>query len=188
MTPPAQDCLQWLEGYLHQDLTIAELEGSSNSLWTISPPSRNNLIDMLNSTTKEFPVTLSWSIQRCIPLQLHSKSPPGNAKSSDLIHLTGQCQLDVLFQMKHEYCILISAPLVSNYNNNNNNNNNFYTYIAPFTKPKNSLQQKQVTNKTVDLCREGVPLRKLLYLGTSCFWILSNYLREWLSWIWVWCV
>ncbi|KAG7272223.1 hypothetical protein CRUP_035750 [Coryphaenoides rupestris] len=59
------DCLQWLEGYLHDDLTIAELEGSSNSLWTISPPSRKNLIDMLNST-EEFPITISWSIQRII--------------------------------------------------------------------------------------------------------------------------
>uniref|UniRef100_A0A3B4TZT6 Piezo type mechanosensitive ion channel component 2 n=1 Tax=Seriola dumerili TaxID=41447 RepID=A0A3B4TZT6_SERDU len=55
--------LQWLEGYMPEDLIIAELKGSSNSLWTISPPSRNSLIDMLNST-EDFPITVSWSVQR----------------------------------------------------------------------------------------------------------------------------
>uniref|UniRef100_G3PWG6 Piezo type mechanosensitive ion channel component 2 n=1 Tax=Gasterosteus aculeatus TaxID=69293 RepID=G3PWG6_GASAC len=57
------DALQWLEGYMPEDLIIAELKGSSNSLWTISPPSRANLIDMLG-TDEEFPITVSWSVQR----------------------------------------------------------------------------------------------------------------------------
>uniref|UniRef100_A0A673BLE2 Uncharacterized protein n=1 Tax=Sphaeramia orbicularis TaxID=375764 RepID=A0A673BLE2_9TELE len=43
------EALQWLEGYMPEDLIIAELKGNSNSLWTISPPSRKNLIDMLKS-------------------------------------------------------------------------------------------------------------------------------------------
>lgn len=55
-----------------EDLIIAELKGSSNSLWTISPPSRANLIDMLG-TDEEFPITVSWSVQRCNPLM--KKSP-----------------------------------------------------------------------------------------------------------------
>ncbi|XP_028449157.1 piezo-type mechanosensitive ion channel component 2 isoform X1 [Perca flavescens] len=57
------DALQWLEGYTPADLIIAELKGSSNSLWTISPPSRKNLINMLDSED-EFPITVSWSVQR----------------------------------------------------------------------------------------------------------------------------
>uniref|UniRef100_A0A8C9X545 Piezo type mechanosensitive ion channel component 2 n=1 Tax=Sander lucioperca TaxID=283035 RepID=A0A8C9X545_SANLU len=57
------DALQWLEGYMPADLIIAELKGSSNSLWTISPPSRKNLINMLDSED-EFPITVSWSVQR----------------------------------------------------------------------------------------------------------------------------
>lgn len=61
--PSAQEALQWLEGYLPADLIVAELKGSSNSLWTISPPSRKNLIDMLMSQ-EDFPITLSWSVQR----------------------------------------------------------------------------------------------------------------------------
>uniref|UniRef100_A0A8C1BZ18 Piezo-type mechanosensitive ion channel component n=1 Tax=Cyprinus carpio carpio TaxID=630221 RepID=A0A8C1BZ18_CYPCA len=56
----------FLESYNCEDLTIAELEGSSNSLWTISPPSRKNLINMLNDTNETFPLTFTWSIQRVI--------------------------------------------------------------------------------------------------------------------------
>ncbi|XP_034063652.1 piezo-type mechanosensitive ion channel component 2 isoform X3 [Gymnodraco acuticeps] len=55
--------LQWLEGYFKEDLIIAELKGSSNSLWTISPPSRKNLIEMLSSD-EDFPITVAWSVQR----------------------------------------------------------------------------------------------------------------------------
>ncbi|XP_045549637.1 piezo-type mechanosensitive ion channel component 2 [Salmo salar] len=55
--------MQWLESYVPEDLTIAELEGSSNSLWTISPPSRTNIMKMLSSK-EQFPITLAWSIQR----------------------------------------------------------------------------------------------------------------------------
>uniref|UniRef100_A0A3Q3LMQ3 Piezo type mechanosensitive ion channel component 2 n=1 Tax=Mastacembelus armatus TaxID=205130 RepID=A0A3Q3LMQ3_9TELE len=56
------EALQWLEGYMPEDLIIAELKGSSNSLWTISPPSRANLIEMLESN-EDFPITVSWSVQ-----------------------------------------------------------------------------------------------------------------------------
>ncbi|XP_043081658.1 piezo-type mechanosensitive ion channel component 2 isoform X2 [Puntigrus tetrazona] len=59
--------LQFLEAYTAEDVTVAELEGSSNSLWTISPPSRKNLMDVL-SKEDQFPVTMSWSIQRNLSL------------------------------------------------------------------------------------------------------------------------
>ncbi|XP_070990008.1 piezo-type mechanosensitive ion channel component 2 [Oncorhynchus clarkii lewisi] len=57
------EAMQWLESYMPEDLTIAELEGSSNSLWTISPPSRTNIMKMLSSK-EQFPITVAWSIQR----------------------------------------------------------------------------------------------------------------------------
>uniref|UniRef100_A0A9J7X3X7 Piezo-type mechanosensitive ion channel component n=1 Tax=Cyprinus carpio carpio TaxID=630221 RepID=A0A9J7X3X7_CYPCA len=44
----SQSALQFLEVYTAEDVTVAELEGSSNSLWTISPPSRKNLMDVLS--------------------------------------------------------------------------------------------------------------------------------------------
>uniref|UniRef100_A0A8C7I5S7 Piezo type mechanosensitive ion channel component 2 n=1 Tax=Oncorhynchus kisutch TaxID=8019 RepID=A0A8C7I5S7_ONCKI len=59
------EAMQWLESYMPEDLTIAELEGSSNSLWTISPPSRTNIMKMLSSK-EQFPITVAWSIQRVI--------------------------------------------------------------------------------------------------------------------------
>ncbi|TSR27764.1 Piezo-type mechanosensitive ion channel component 2 [Bagarius yarrelli] len=57
--------LQFLESYVYQDLTIAHLEGSSNSLWTISPPSRENLIKILGQDS-EFHLTIAWAVQRLI--------------------------------------------------------------------------------------------------------------------------
>ncbi|KAG1924983.1 piezo-type mechanosensitive ion channel component [Pimephales promelas] len=59
--------LQFLEAYTAEDVTVAELEGSSNSLWTISPPSRTNLMQVL-SKEDQFPVTMSWSVQRNLSL------------------------------------------------------------------------------------------------------------------------
>nr|XP_046263796.1 piezo-type mechanosensitive ion channel component 2 isoform X4 [Scatophagus argus]XP_046263797.1 piezo-type mechanosensitive ion channel component 2 isoform X4 [Scatophagus argus] len=62
------EALQWLESYMAADLCIAQLKGSSNSLWTISPPSRENLINMLGSNEEDFPITVSWSVQRNLSL------------------------------------------------------------------------------------------------------------------------
>ncbi|XP_051543569.1 piezo-type mechanosensitive ion channel component 2-like isoform X1 [Myxocyprinus asiaticus] len=59
--------MQFLEAYTAEDVTMAVLEGSSNSLWTISPPSRKNLMNVL-SKEDQFPVTMSWSIQRNLSL------------------------------------------------------------------------------------------------------------------------
>ncbi|XP_030608085.1 piezo-type mechanosensitive ion channel component 2 [Archocentrus centrarchus] len=70
------DAMQWLESYISKDLTIAELKGSSNSLWTISPPSRSNLIEMLNSTD-DFSITLSWSVQRSVSLGAKAETASG---------------------------------------------------------------------------------------------------------------
>lgn len=61
--PLFQSAMQFLEAYTAEDVTVAELEGSSNSLWTISPPSRKNLMEVLNKED-QFPVTMSWTVQR----------------------------------------------------------------------------------------------------------------------------
>lgn len=62
-TPSA---LQFLEAYGHEDVTVAELQGSSNSLWTISPPSRQYLSQVLH--LDHFPLTVSWTVQRNLSL------------------------------------------------------------------------------------------------------------------------
>lgn len=58
--------MQFLEAYRHEDVTVAELQGSSNSLWTISPPSRQYLGQVLS--LDHFPLTVSWTIQRNLSL------------------------------------------------------------------------------------------------------------------------
>uniref|UniRef100_A0A3B5MWP0 Uncharacterized protein n=1 Tax=Xiphophorus couchianus TaxID=32473 RepID=A0A3B5MWP0_9TELE len=81
----SQMAVQWLERYFAEDLIIAELKGSSNSLWTISPPSRLNLIEMLGSKEKgekgedqEFLITVSWTVQN---LSLGAKSEMASGKN-----------------------------------------------------------------------------------------------------------
>uniref|UniRef100_A0A673KN18 Piezo-type mechanosensitive ion channel component 2-like n=1 Tax=Sinocyclocheilus rhinocerous TaxID=307959 RepID=A0A673KN18_9TELE len=71
------NAMQFLESYVYEDLTIAKLEGSSNSLWTISPPSKENLIKMLNNTDEKFPLTFTWSIQRNLSLGAKAETAIG---------------------------------------------------------------------------------------------------------------
>ncbi|XP_030823451.1 piezo-type mechanosensitive ion channel component 2 isoform X3 [Camarhynchus parvulus] len=60
--------LQFLEGYAREDITRADLEGNSNSLWTISPPSRNKMIQGLRDLDADFTLVISWTIQRNLSL------------------------------------------------------------------------------------------------------------------------
>ncbi|NWT51497.1 PIEZ2 protein, partial [Erythrocercus mccallii] len=58
--------LQFLEGYAREDITRADLEGNSNSLWTISPPSRKKMIQGLLDFRADFTLVISWTIQRIL--------------------------------------------------------------------------------------------------------------------------
>ncbi|XP_056325835.1 LOW QUALITY PROTEIN: piezo-type mechanosensitive ion channel component 2 [Danio aesculapii] len=71
------NAIMFLESYFPEDLTIAHLEGSSNSLWTISPPSKENLKNMLNDTKEPFPLTFTWSIQRNLSLGAKAETATG---------------------------------------------------------------------------------------------------------------
>ncbi|XP_060100004.1 piezo-type mechanosensitive ion channel component 2 [Heteronotia binoei] len=75
--------LQFLENYGIEDITVAQLEGNSNSLWTISPPSRRKMIDELNKTDSPFTLVVSWSVQR--NLSLGAKSEIASSKESFLL-------------------------------------------------------------------------------------------------------
>uniref|UniRef100_A0A3B3X111 Uncharacterized protein n=1 Tax=Poecilia mexicana TaxID=48701 RepID=A0A3B3X111_9TELE len=102
--------VQWLETYFAEDLIIAELKGSSNSLWTISPPSRRTLIDMLGSKDKrengedqEFLITVSWTVQR--NLSLGAKSEMASGKN--VIRLEENTKRDTIPELIPRY---IRAP------------------------------------------------------------------------------
>ncbi|XP_054550196.1 piezo-type mechanosensitive ion channel component 2 isoform X7 [Talpa occidentalis] len=60
--------MQFLENYEKEDITVAELEGNSNSLWTISPPSKQKMMQELLDPNSSFSVVFSWSIQRNMSL------------------------------------------------------------------------------------------------------------------------
>ncbi|RXM29721.1 Piezo-type mechanosensitive ion channel component 2 [Acipenser ruthenus] len=90
-----QDALQFLEAYTHEDVTIAELEGSSNSLWTISPPSRKRLIADLKKKDSDFSLSISWTIQSTIsnafPCYIRAPSD-SNAKPIKQLYTDGNYQ------------------------------------------------------------------------------------------------
>ncbi|XP_047423768.1 piezo-type mechanosensitive ion channel component 2-like isoform X2 [Mugil cephalus] len=86
-TPSA---LQFLEAYSHEDVTVAQLQGSSNSLWTISPPSRQYLSQVLN--LDHFPLTVSWTVQR--NLSLGAKAELASGKH--VTYLDNQTRLDLI--------------------------------------------------------------------------------------------
>ncbi|XP_021006225.1 piezo-type mechanosensitive ion channel component 2 isoform X1 [Mus caroli] len=65
---PNSGAMQFLENYEREDITVAELEGNSNSLWTISPPSKQKMIQELTDPNSCFSVVFSWSIQRNMTL------------------------------------------------------------------------------------------------------------------------
>ncbi|XP_035475570.1 piezo-type mechanosensitive ion channel component 2 isoform X5 [Scophthalmus maximus] len=86
-TPSA---LQFLEAYTREDVTVAELQGSSNSLWTISPPSRTYLSQVLN--LDHFPLTVSWTVQR--NLSLGAKAELASGKH--VTYLDNQTRLELI--------------------------------------------------------------------------------------------
>ncbi|XP_040910915.1 piezo-type mechanosensitive ion channel component 2 isoform X2 [Toxotes jaculatrix] len=113
--------LQWLERYTSDDLIIAKLKGSSNSLWTISPPSRTNLIGMLNSTTttddEGFPITVSWSVQRNLSLGAKAETASGKHVSfleektkQELIMLLKGIKSNTQVTLKNVFPRYIRAP------------------------------------------------------------------------------
>ncbi|KAM8823349.1 piezo-type mechanosensitive ion channel component 2-like isoform 3-T4 [Spinachia spinachia] len=114
-TPSA---LQFLEAYGHEDVTVAELQGSSNSLWTISPPSRQYLSQVLR--LDHFPLTLSWTIQRNLSLGAKAELASGkhvtyldNPTRLELIQLlNGTRSLPVVIQ--EVFPCFIRAPSDSN--------------------------------------------------------------------------
>ncbi|XP_052360162.1 piezo-type mechanosensitive ion channel component 2-like [Oncorhynchus keta] len=97
--------MQFLEAYTSEDVTVAELEGSSNSLWTISPPSRKNLMDVL-SKEEYFPVTMSWTIQR--NLSLGAKAEIATDKHVAYLDMTTRQELVDLLNGTRNQAVVIA--------------------------------------------------------------------------------
>uniref|UniRef100_A0A8C8BEI5 Piezo type mechanosensitive ion channel component 2 n=1 Tax=Otus sunia TaxID=257818 RepID=A0A8C8BEI5_9STRI len=110
--------LQFLEGYAKEDITLADLEGNSNSLWTISPPSREKMIQGLLDFSAEFTVVLSWSIQRNLTLGAKAEIAsdkltfvlPWNTRKDIATMMSGDRKVSQNFPEKTVYPYYIKAP------------------------------------------------------------------------------
>uniref|UniRef100_A0A3Q3G4S3 Piezo non-specific cation channel R-Ras-binding domain-containing protein n=1 Tax=Labrus bergylta TaxID=56723 RepID=A0A3Q3G4S3_9LABR len=101
----SQSALQFLEAYGPEDVTVAELQGSSNSLWTISPPSRQYLSQVLH--LDHFPLTLSWTVQSLWSVE--------DVLSFHVLHLNSSFVCLFVFRVIHEvFPCFIRAPSDSN--------------------------------------------------------------------------
>uniref|UniRef100_UPI00398E3A9B piezo-type mechanosensitive ion channel component 1 isoform X2 n=1 Tax=Pristiophorus japonicus TaxID=55135 RepID=UPI00398E3A9B len=56
--------MQFITLYGYEDVMTAHIEGSSGSLWSVSPPSRQAMINELNSNESVMTLRLMWTFQR----------------------------------------------------------------------------------------------------------------------------
>ncbi|XP_063307643.1 piezo-type mechanosensitive ion channel component 2 [Pelobates fuscus] len=109
--------LQFLEAYGKEDLTLAQLEGNSNSLWTISPPSRNMMIQGLENLAFDFTLVISWAIQRNMSLgakaeitaEKHTVTLPNDTRLQ-LANMMKTTNSSTPVQLKEIYPWYIKAP------------------------------------------------------------------------------
>lgn len=61
-----QVAMQFITMYSYEDIVTANIEGSSGSVWRISPPSRQELIKELTGSTGDMTLRLDWNFQRSV--------------------------------------------------------------------------------------------------------------------------
>lgn len=70
-----QVAMQFITLYSYEDIVTANIEGSSGSVWRISPPSRQELIKELLTSPADMTLRLAWNFQRSVrALQLSTDS------------------------------------------------------------------------------------------------------------------
>lgn len=69
--PRSQSCamcfqvaMQFITLYSYDDVVTANIEGSSGSVWRISPPSRHEVIKELLESPVDVTLRLAWNFQR----------------------------------------------------------------------------------------------------------------------------
>lgn len=64
MRPRCQVAMQFITLYGYEDIVTARIEGSSGSLWSISPPSREQMRRELQNGSSDITLRLTWTFQR----------------------------------------------------------------------------------------------------------------------------
>lgn len=64
--------MQFITMYSYDDVVTANIEGSSGSVWRISPPSRQELIKELTGSTGDMTLRLDWNFQRSVRREIFS--------------------------------------------------------------------------------------------------------------------
>ena len=65
--------MQFITLYSSEDIVTAMIEGSSGSVWRISPPSRQELIKELLESQVDLTLRLAWTFQRYSPTHIRLK-------------------------------------------------------------------------------------------------------------------
>lgn len=56
--------MQFITLYGYEDIVTARIEGSSGALWSISPPSREQMRRELQNGSSDITIRLTWTFQR----------------------------------------------------------------------------------------------------------------------------
>ena len=56
--------MQFITLYSYEDIVTAKIEGSSGSVWRISPPSRQEVVKELLGSPVDMTLRLAWTFQR----------------------------------------------------------------------------------------------------------------------------
>uniref|UniRef100_UPI00398EE7E2 piezo-type mechanosensitive ion channel component 2-like n=1 Tax=Pristiophorus japonicus TaxID=55135 RepID=UPI00398EE7E2 len=132
---------QFLEAYMKEDIVIAQLEGNSNSLWTISPPSREEMIRTLKDNTSKISIVVFWSVRR--DSTIGGKSEIASNKFSTELPLKTKTELAALLEGKEVNPVTI-GKIFPNYIRAHSDSN---------TKPV-----RQLYENNVDYCELVVTL------------------------------
>jgi len=75
--------MQFITLYGYEDIVTARIEGSSGSLWSISPPSREQMRRELQNGSSDITLRLTWTFQR---YRWHGEWwPPGRSTGPSLV-------------------------------------------------------------------------------------------------------
>ncbi|KAL1007143.1 hypothetical protein UPYG_G00082630 [Umbra pygmaea] len=110
--------MQFITLYSYEDIVTANIEGSSGSVWRISPPSRQEVVKELLGSPADMTLRLSWNFQRDLgkggtvenTFDKHSINlEPGNPVRADLASLLVGNRTDPV-RVPHMFPNYIRAP------------------------------------------------------------------------------